>query len=114
MSLFFMFILTAGGTVGRLAVVQTGVSEVLVTWDPPIYLPVRGYQFMVHAKSDVVDIVLPKTERSRTVTLHSSVQDLSVQIRPLSMHYPSVTKSVDIRIRGEKLHVQAPTLISCC
>jgi hypothetical protein len=94
--------LLGGGAVDRLRAEQTTLTKVLITWDPPTHPPPRGYQFtrLIDAEGDLTETVLPGTDRSHTLTFNRLV-DVSIVIRPISIHYRSIAKSVNIRIRGE-------------
>jgi hypothetical protein len=97
----YYYSLLAGGAVERLRAEQTALSKVVFSWDPPTYLPARGYQFIQLIEGDITETVLSRTDRSHTLTFDRLV-DVSVVVRPISIHYTSVTKSVNIRVRGER------------
>ena len=90
-----------GGAVTDLEAEQTALTEVLVTWTAPSPVPPRGYRVTV-APANIIDTA---SGTSHTLTI-SQPGVHTIQVQPLSQHYPSEAMSVEVTVRGKKLCVQ--------
>ena len=85
-----------GGAVTDLEAEQTALTEVLVTWTAPSPVPPRGYLVTV-ASANIID-----TASGTSHTLTISQPGLhTIQVQPLSRHYPSEAMSVEVTVRGK-------------
>ena len=82
---------------------QTALTEVLVTWTAPSPVPPRGYLVTV-APVNISDTA-PGTSHTLTI---SQPGVHTIQVQPLSRHYPSEAMSVEV----VKLYVQYFSVLS--
>ena len=74
---------------------QVSVDIVRVSWTAPDPAPPRGYRVMV--SSVAIDETQPGTNHDVTITQPGPH---TVQVEPLSMHYPSMPMSTNVIVRG--------------
>ena len=89
-------VFSGGGAVTDLEAEQTAVTEVLVTWTTPSPAPPRGYQVTV-APASISDTA----SGNRHILTISQPGVHTIQVQPLSRHYPSEAMSVEVTVRGK-------------
>lgn len=86
-----------GGVVRNVRADQTSINEVRISWDPPVFVPPRGYNF--RSDSLEIDVNISATSFNfSTMTPGYS----TVKIQPLSYHYPGVTVTHTFLLQGER------------
>ena len=86
--------ISGGGAVTDLQAVQTGPDRVQVTWTAPSPAPPRGYQVLAPNTNTTV-MTSPHT---LTITQPGNY---TIQVEPLSRHFPSEAVSVQVTFGGD-------------
>ena len=84
-----------GLMVSNLVAEQIGLGSVRVGWTAPSSAPTGGYQIVT------AGINITVTETTHVLTL-SQPGNHTVQVQPLSQHFPYLPESVQVTVRGKK------------
>ena len=89
-------LMIGGGSVGELTATQVAINSVQVSWTAPSSPSSRGYRLRV--VSETIDEIVLATFQTLTIEPFGVRR---IEVEPHSNHYPSVSMTREVIVRGE-------------
>lgn len=87
-----------GGAVSNLTSERISLTEVVISWNPPLFIPPRGYHL------SLASVGIDMTLNSSSIRVpRLATGNHTVEVKPLSHHYASVTMKYNFMLKGERV-----------